>query len=383
MTDFGRQLMSRWHLDPALAHLNHGSFGACPKEVLERQSALRAHIERDPDTFFRHELFARCRTAADEIGHFINAPGDAIVFVPNTTTGIEAVLQSIAWKEGDILVCANHSYNAVRQAVARQMRERGIIVRAAEIPLQMTDDGILSAYQQAMEDGARLMIADHINSPLGCVWPVRELISLARAKGAMVLIDGAHTIGQIDLDINSLAPDWYVSNAHKWLFAPKGSAFLYSSPSVQPITHPPVVSIWFSDDYTKRFDYVGTNDPTAWLSMPDALGFTKSLGIAQTRAHRAQLMARADAMFHGLKSRPAVAPGMRAAMATWIVPKSAISVPEAANGLMFWLREKHGVQAASLDHGDDIIFRLSLQVYNGVEDIERVGAALASIGLGK
>ncbi len=383
MTDFGRHLMPRWHLDPALAHLNHGSFGACPKEVLEKQSALRAYIERDSDTFFRHEIYPRCRKAADEVGAFINAPGSAIVFVPNTTTGVEAVLQSISWKKGDILVCANHSYNAVRQAVARQMREHAIIVRAADIALPMTDDGILSAYEAAMADGARLMIVDHINSPLGCVWPVEKLIAMARAKGAMVLVDGAHGIGQIDFDISTMAPDWYVSNAHKWLFAPKGSAFLYAAPAVQAITHPPVVSIWFSEGYTSRFDYVGTNDPTAHLVMPDALAFTKSLDIAETRAHRAKLMAHADAMFGTLKSRPAVSPSMRAAMGTWLLPKDAITQPEAAHGLMFWLREKHGVQVATHDHGHEIILRLSLQAYNGTEDIDRVGAALAAIGLGK
>lgn len=383
MTDFGRHIMQRWHLDPALAHLNHGSFGACPKEVLEKQSALRAHIERDPDTFFRHEIYPRCRKAADEIGAFINATGSAIVFVPNTTTGVEAVLQSMAWNRGDTLVCANHSYNAVRQSVARQMRERGIIVRAADIPLPMTDDGILAAYETAMREGARLVIIDHINSPLGCVWPVDQLIAMARAKGAMVLVDGAHGIGQVDLDISAMAPDWYVSNAHKWLFAPKGSAFLYAAPAVQAMTHPPVVSIWFSEAYTNRFDYVGTNDPTAHLAMPEALAFTKSLGIAATRAHRAKLMAHADAMFNTLKSRPAVSSSMRAAMGTWLLPKDAITVPEASRALMFWLREKHGVQAASHDHGDEIILRLSLQAYNGPEDIDRVGAALAAIGLGK
>lgn len=383
MTDFGRHIMQRWHLDPALAHLNHGSFGACPREILEKQSALRAYIERDSDTFFRHEIYPRCRKAADEIGAFVNAPGSTIVFLPNTTTGVEAVLQSIGWKAGDILVCANHSYNAVKQSVARQMRERGITVRAADIALPMTDDAILSAYEAALAGGARLVIIDHINSPLGCVWPVDQLIAMARARGAMVLVDGAHGIGQIDLDITAMAPDWYVSNAHKWLFAPKGSAFLYASPQVQAITHPPVVSIWFSEGYTNRFDYVGTNDPTAHLMMPEALAFTKSLGIAETRAHRARLMTHADAMFHTLNSRPAVSPHRRAAMGTWLLSKDAITNPEAARALMFWLREKHGVQVASHDHGDEIILRLSLQVYNGDEDIDRVGAALRGIGLGK
>ncbi len=383
MTAFGRNILSRWHLDPALAHLNHGSFGACPKEVLEKQSALRAHIEQDPDSFYRHEIYPLSRRAADGIGGFIGAPGSSIVFVPNTTTGVESVLQSIAWKDGDTLVCANHSYKAVRQSVARHALAHTLHVRAADIPVPMSDDGILSAYAAALHEGARLVIIDHINSPLGCLFPVKELIAMARAKGALVLVDGAHGIGQVDIDLAAMAPDWYVSNAHKWLFGPKGSAFLFSAPSMQAITHPPVVSIWFNEAYTSRFDYVGTSDPTPWLCMPDALAFTKALGLAETRAHRARLMARADAMFAGLKSRPAVAPPMRAAMGTWLLPKSAISEPEAARALMFWLREKHGVQAASHDHGHEIILRLSLQAYNGPEDIDRVGAALGAIGLGK
>lgn len=291
MIALGRPLRRRFLLEPGTAFLNHGSFGATPRAVLAAAQRWRARMEANPDRFLRYVLPGALRAAAGSLARFLHAREPDLAFVENATSGVNAVLGSLEFRPGDEILSTTHTYNAVRQTIREVCRRSGAKSIEARIELPVVNEINLSEpIQEKIGKRTRLLVLDHIASPTGLIFPIERLAAAARARGARVLVDGAHAPGQLDLDIPSLGVDWYAGNCHKWLFASKGCGFLWARRNAQTGIHPPVISHGYGKGFAAEFDWTGTRDFSGWLAVPDALKFFRQLGPARARSYAHDLV---------------------------------------------------------------------------------------------
>ena len=378
---FGRSLRHLWTLAEEAAFLNHGSFGACPRAVLAAQDNIRAAMEAQPDAFFREGIIpgegvTTLRAAASDLAAFVGAGGFQLAFIENATVGIQAVLRSIPLSAGDRILITDHTYNAVRLMVEDRCAQTGAVPLVVHLPLPASADDIVERLTAAANPAVRLAIVDHITSPTALVMPLDRLIPALRRHGARVMVDGAHAVGQLDLDIPALAPDWYVSNAHKWLFAPKGSAFLYASEDAARITRPNVVSHFIAMGFPRAFDFTGTRDNSAWLAVPAAIRFHEDLDPPAARAYQGKLIRICSDLLGGIGARPVGPIDLCAAMRAFVLPQVRAATPEDAVALMRSLWDKARIQVMATAHAGQLLLRVSAQVYVDEADIARLSEGL-------
>lgn len=385
MSTFGRQLRPLWHLEPEGTFLNHGSFGACPKAVLAAQSAWRERMERQPDVFFRRTVSPRnpdndLRKAAERVGRFVGTTGERIAFVSNATEAVNTVLRAVELNPGDEILVLDCVYNAVRMASEDICRRRGARVVKVSLPIPLTANNVVERIADAAGPRTKLAIIDHISSPTATVFPVAEITRALKAKGTRVMIDGAHALGQLALDLPAIGADWYTANGHKWLFAPKGCALFYAAADVAAITVPLSVSHWHDMGFPRAFDYVGTRDVTPFLSVPAALDFVERFGAADVRAYLQELAREGDEAVGDLGVEPVAADSMFAAMRAYILPQRRAAEADDALQLMNTMWDEHRIWVASSAYQSRLLVRFSAQIYAERADYARAAEVLGRIG---
>lgn len=376
----GAAIRHEWALDPDFLTVNHGSYGATPLAVRAAQDAWRARMEAQPTRFFAQEAPRALRQAAGALAKFLNTAPDDLAFVPNATTGCNAVLRSLRFTSGDEIVVLGHVYNAVRNTVRHVAERTGARVVVAEIPFpRPTSDAILENLARALTGRTRIAVLDHITSASALVLPIARMVALCHGAGVPVLVDGAHAPGQVPLDLSALGADWYTGNCHKWLMAPKGCAFLHATPARQADLHPVTISHGYTQGFAAEFDWTGTADPSPYLAVSDALEFCERLGGNTLRTRNTALAAQATALLTTrLGTEAGAMPGMAAAMGLVRLPLRA----EATQAQAMVMREK--LFAAGTDAPVNLLagalwLRISAQAYNGIADYERLAEILSSI----
>ena len=382
---FGRALRPRFALEAGAVFLNHGSFGACPRDVLAEQDRLRAAMESQPDLFIRERVMpTRARTelraAAGALAAFVGTAPERVALVENATVGVQAVLRGLAFAPGDEILITDHTYNAVRLIVEERCRETGAQVRVVALPWPATAEAIVERFAAATTPRLRLAVLDHITSPTALALPLARIVQAVRRHGARVLVDGAHAVGHVPLDLDTLGVDWYVSNAHKWLYAPRGTAFLYAAPGVAPLTPPPVTSHFIGLGFPQSFDYVATRDYTAWLSLPAALRFHAELDAPAAARYRETLIAFTTARFGALGLEPVAGDELACAMRSFVLPQDRPATQDDVEALVKSLWDRHRIQSMAVAFAGRLLLRVSAQVYVGEEDIDALAAALARDG---
>lgn len=276
--DLEQARLDLWRLDPKMIHLNHGSYGACPTSVLEKQQALQRQMEANTLDFFERKLPDLLGEARAVLAEFVGADPENLALIPNATTGVNTVLASFAFEPGDEVLVTDHGYNACTNAARFYGAKAGARVTTVEIPFPISGKGeVLERVLAACTPHTRLVLIDHVTSPTGLVLPVEELIPELHARSIAVLVDGAHVPGMLPLDLASLGADYYTGNCHKWLCTPKGTAFLYvredHRDSVRPLTisHGMNLPLGDSNRFRLEFDWTGTYDPTGFLCIPTAI----------------------------------------------------------------------------------------------------------------
>lgn len=269
-------------LNPETVYLNHGSFGACSKPVFEVYQKWQRKLENQPCHFYLNELLDELKKARQELSKFINEAPDNVVYIPNATFGINAVARSLPLKKGNEVLATDHEYGACDRAWNYICKKRKATYIQQHIPIPLTSgDVFVEQFWQAVTPRTKIIFISHITSSTAQHFPVEEICTRARKANILTVIDGAHTIGQIPLDLHKIGADFYVSNAHKWLCTPKGVAFLYARPEVQNLIEPLIVGWgWGEDrqftsgsDFLDYFQWLGTNDLSAYLSVPAAIKF--------------------------------------------------------------------------------------------------------------
>ncbi len=374
----GAALRDEWLLEPGLAYLNHGSFGATPKRVLAVQEELRRRMERQPVAFMDVELGAQIRRAAECLATFLGAEGADLAFVGNATEAANAVAKSLEFGPGDEIVATSHAYYSIRNTLTAVCEASGARLVVAELPLPIPGpDAVVDAVARALSPRTKLLAIEHVTSGSAVVLPVARIVALARDKGVPVLVDGAHAAGMLDLEIAALGPQWYLGTCHKWLCAPKGGGFLWARRDAQAGIHPTVTSRGPADGFPVEFDWTGTRDYTPWLAVPAAIEFLKDLGLARARDYRHRLAADAGRMLAGRLGTELAAPdSMLGAMASVRLPESHEPTEAAAQALHDRLLAAHRIKIPVLPFGGALWLRLSAQVYNEMSDYERLADAL-------
>lgn len=382
-------MLEHWLLDPEAVYLNHGTVGVTPRRVLDAQQEMRSAIERHPARFMLRELMSldavpparptRMRAAAGAVAGFLGANGDDIVFVDNASAGVNAVLRSLRLQAGDEILVLDQAYGAVARTAAFVARERGARVVTVPLPFPVNDESVcMAAVEAAITPRTRIAILDHITSETALVLPLARMAALCRGAGVPVLADGAHAPGAIDVDIPALGVDWYVANLHKWAFAPRGCGVLWARPERREGLHPAVISWGLDVGWHQEFDWTGTRDPTPFLCAPAGIEFmTGFLGVQAMREYNHGLAWRAAQRLCARWGLPWVTPeAMIGCMATVPLPaRLGTSAADAAR-LKDWLLFERQIEVPIVARGEQLWVRVSAQVYNEDEDIERLATAV-------
>jgi isopenicillin-N epimerase len=397
---FGRAMLAHFPLEPGGVYLNHGTVGVTPLAVMRARVQILDEIERHPARTMIRELMrlgtlmranelaaappARLRAAASRVAAFLGVAGDGLVFVDNASSGVNAVLRSIALEADDEVLIPDLAYGGVVRAATFIAHERGAVVRRVPMPFPARDAGeYVRAIEAALGPRTRLAILDHVASETALVLPLAEMAAACRARGIAVLVDGAHAPGAIDVDIDRLGVDWYAANLHKWAFAPRGCGVLWAAPERRRGLHPAVIS-WgvTNDDWLQEFDWTGTRDPSPWLAAPAGLDFMCDvLGLAAMREHNHRLAWESARHLAERWGRPwTTSEAMVGCMVTVPLPErfgpaDAVTAQRLRDALLF----EHGIEIPVIAVAGALWLRLSVQVYNDDGDIERLADAIDAL----
>jgi isopenicillin-N epimerase len=370
-----------WRLDPTYTFLNHGSFGSVPAPIDRAQAEHRARIEARPIELLGRRCAELLAPARATVARFLGADEEGIGFVTNATEAVNAVLRSIDWRPGDVLVTTDHVYNAVHQTMRYVARARGAEVRVVPLPLPIRDGGeVVAAIDAALDPRVRLVILDHVTSPTAVVFPAAAVTRLCRERGIECLVDGAHVAGMLPLDIGGLGATYYAGNLHKWTCAPKGSAFLWVAPERRAATHPAVVSHFLDGGLRVEFDWQGTRDISAWLVTKEAIELgERTVGWEAIRRHNHELATWAQAMLCerlGLAAHTPLDGSMLGSMATVPLPESMRTRFATVEALQADLYGRERIEVPIVDWGGRWHCRVSCQGHNRPEQYERLATAL-------
>jgi isopenicillin-N epimerase len=376
----GAAVRHEWMLDPDFVTINHGSFGATPRVVLAVQEEWQRRMEVQPTRFMHAVLPSALRAAAGRLAAFMCAEGKDLAFLENATVGCNAVLRSRRLQSGDEVVMLTHGYGAVRNTVRYVTELVGARTIQAAVPFPNPDaDGVIAALEAAITPRTRLAVLDHITSPSALVLPLDRMVAACHAHDVPVLVDGAHGPGQVGLDLPAIGADWYVGNCHKWLCAPKGSAFIWARPDRQDGLHPVTISHGYEKGFLEEFDWTGTRDFSAFLSVPAAIDFHTRLGGEALRARNAALAAEATALIaRRLNTESGATAPLAGAMGVVRLPIASEATAEHAKTLRArLLDEKTDAPLHAMAGG--IWLRLSAHAYNELADYERLAEIAARV----
>ena len=385
--------MSIWRLDPTVSHLNHGSFGAAPAPALEAQQRWRDLLESNPTRFMLEHYQPALDRARERLARFVGADPAGLAFVRNATMGVNAVLRSLeaALRPGDEIVVTDHGYNACRNAVTVAAARTGARVVTASFPFpvggpQEVTDGVLAA----VTDRTKLVLIDSVTSPTALVLPVKELAAALEPE-VEVLVDAAHAPGMIDFDVSALGASYITANCHKWMCAPKGSAFLYVREDRRRSVYPAVISHGYNGAWPAagghlhtQFDWAGTDDPTAWLAVPDALeavgGLHPDGWAGVQRANRELCLAGRGVLLDALGAAPPAPDEMIGSIASVPLPAGPGCGGTIFDPLMGALRAEWSIEAMvySWPAPPERLLRISAHRYNRLEEYERLAEAVAA-----
>jgi isopenicillin-N epimerase len=361
---------------------NHGSFGAVPRRVGERQEELRREAERDPDLFFT-TLPDRVAKARTEVVEFLGGDPDGTAFVSNVTEGVAVALHSIPLSPGDQILICDHAYGAVDIAVRHAARRTGAEVVTVTLPGQADGDwspgDAARAFLEAVTDRTKVAVFDHITSPTARLLPVQHMCERFAAAGVVTVVDGAHAPGMLDLDLNSIGADFYTGNLHKWLFTPHSAGVLSVSPAWRDRVTPLVPSYYLAEGFPLSLEIQGTRDHTAWLTAPHGTRLLTGLGAHQIRTRNARLAARAQEI---LSEVPGLTPWRADAelsMRVLRLPDGVGTTYEDSVTLSTEIFHRLGCRVAIRPWPRAGLLRLSAQVYNREKDYTRLATDLPAI----
>lgn len=377
-------LRSLFLLRPDVAYLNHGSFGATPRPVFEEYQRFQAELEAEPMEFIARRGPALMHEARSVAAAYLGCDPLDMVFVTNATIGVNIVARSLVLGPGDEVLGTDQEYGACDRTLTFLSRKAGFTYRLASLPVPpTTPEELAESFMAQVTPATRAILISHIAAPTALTFPVREICALARERGIITLVDGAHVPGQLPLNLTDVGADFYTGNLHKWLCAPKGAAFLYARREMQPLLEPLVVS-WGYDAVVpgpSRFvdhqEMWGTRDLAPFLAVPAAIRFQQEhdWDAVREECHRLLLSFRPE-IADALGGQPVAAEGEG-----WFRQMSAFRIPAGVDGFELGRRlfDEHLVEIPVFQWMETQLLRISIQGYNTRQDVERLLSGLRAI----
>lgn len=387
----------QWFLNMDVTHLNHGSFGACPKDILKTQQELRIRMESELVDFLIRDLESLLDENRLALADFVGTTPEKLVFCQNATAGVNAIVRSLKFNQGGNFVIHSHAYNACANALEFVADRENIEVRVFDPPFAFlhTEDQVADL-EQSLDSGTQLVMLDHITSPTAQIFPLEEMIRLIRSRApeAVILIDGAHAPGQILLNLDALDIDFYTGNLHKWLFTPKTSAFLYASKRNKDLRiHPTIISHGANSKRTDRpashleFDWQGTSDPTPHLCIKSAIEWVKEKipgGWQELRDYNHQLVLYGRGLVSEVLESGDVFPESSiGSMVAFELPPPMSGLGQSSSSpplplVSEWLRKRHRIEASihGIRNTNREFLRITAQAYNTPDDYLKLESAL-------
>lgn len=376
-------MKSQFLLDPKIAYLNHGSFGACPKPIFDDYQKWQRELESEPVQFITKNAFGYLKESKLMMANYIGCRAEDFFFTPNPTTAINVIMRSLMLEPGDEILATDHEYGAMDRTWNFYTKNAGAKYVRANITLPIASkEQILEQFWSNYSDKTKVIFLNQISSATALIFPVKEICDKARSLGLITIVDGAHVPGHIDLNISQLDPDFYTGTAHKWLLTPKGSSFLYVKKQHQPMLDPLVVSWGYESDnpsesqFLDYHEHQGTRDISAYLTLPAAFRFLEANDWKTESSRCKQMILDNYQRFCDLLDTQPICPITSEFLGQMCSIPIRTDHPAALKELLF---EKYKIEIPIMKIGPHTFIRISLNAYNSSDDLERLYAALSEI----
>ncbi len=366
-------------LDPEITFLNHGSFGACPRPVFDMYQEWQRRLERHPVKFLIRDLPTHLYRSRAALGAFVHADVDDLVLVTNATEAVNIVARALPFAAGDEVLTTDHEYGACDHTWEMLSGKRGFSYIKQNIPLPLSSpEEIVEQLWAGVTARTKLIFISHISSTTAVRFPVEQICARARAEGILTLVDGAHALGQLPLDMEAIGADFYTSNAHKWLMAPKGVAFLYARRDKQPLIEPLIVSWGYrlgnpfaetNSQYVNYLEWTGTRDPAAMLTIPAAIDFFQTYEWPKRRQESKELLSYWLQEMEALTGLPSIYPSsyFYQQMGVARLPRM-----DDLAGFKAKLYDSYQIEIPQTEWHDLQFLRISIQAYNTKVDVDKL-----------
>jgi isopenicillin-N epimerase len=312
-------LIKKWSLDQNITFLNHGSFGATPTSVIDFQRGIQDKLHADPVKFFARDSEALWWKNKSLLASFLHCKSENMTLVHNTTTGINTIFNNLNLPIDSEVLITNHIYSSCAKQVAFFAKKNQWKVNTAMITLPILDENeVVEALVKSITPNTKVLLIDHITSASGLIFPIEKIIPIFKEKGIIVIVDGAHAPGMLDLHLDELGADFYVGNIHKWCYVPNGSAIMYVAPKFQADFHPMVLSHYYdkplengAERWAAQFFWRGTEDSSAMFCFEEGERFVHTIfpkGWEEMRTHNRNLLLEARKMLMERHPIQAIAP---------------------------------------------------------------------------
>ncbi|CAG8601030.1 22665_t:CDS:2 [Dentiscutata erythropus] len=384
--EFGRSWRSKFLFENDFIPLNQGSFGAYPKVIREALNSYKEKFESNPDLWIRKNLGIELAKAREAIAEFVNADANDVVFVLNSTTGMNAVLKSLMFESGDKVRVHSAVKNSLQFVRDRSYGKLELLKIDVNYPISDEEliskiIGVIQEEHQKPNSRIKLAFVDAIASVPGAILPLKQILAILRQHNILSVVDGAQSVGQIPLDLKDLDPDYFVSSCHKWLYCAYSAAILYVPERNKKNLHPPVTSVYYDEEFTLEFSWVGAQDYSPYLTVLPALEFRRKIGGEDkilTYCHDLAVKGGkliASILGTEILGPEYIIPNMVNVRLPVDVSNEKISV-EVLNNLLF---DKYHCYVLPYKHNGHWYIRASAQIFTDLSDFENVGKALREI----
>lgn len=374
--------MKDWFLlDPDIAFLNHGSYGACSKPVFKEYQDWQQKLENQPVQFMTNQVYSALEKSREAMSQFVGCDEDELVFFQNPTTAVTNVIYNLDLKPGDEVLMSNHEYGALVRAWKMWGKKTGVNIIQQDILTPVTtEENFIEDFWKGVTPQTKVIFLSHITSSTALIFPIEKIIKLAKEQNILTIIDGAHVPAQIPLNIHELGCDFYTGACHKWLCAPKGSSFLFVKKEHQDWVKPLVVS-WGKDgddpnpsEFIQNFQWQGTRDMSAFLTIPTAINFyNKEIRPYQESCKK--IIQDTYSEFLSVLNTEPISAGKE-----WLAQLVAHPLPKnIPSNLKKRLWEEYQIEIPVFEWNGQAYVRVSIQVYNTQKDVDLLMSALRSL----
>lgn len=376
-------MKSNFLLDPEITFLNHGSFGACPKPIVENLQYWQLELEKNPVHFIQKKAPEYLKIAKDALAGYIGCASEDFFFTPNPTVAINTIMRSLVLQPEDEILTTNHEYGAMDRTWSFYCKKSGAkyVRQPISLPI-VSKEQLLEDFWKGYSPKTKIVFINQISSATALIFPVKEICQKAKALGLITIIDGAHVPGHIDLNIEELDPDFYTGTLHKWMLAPKGSSFLYVKKSFQNQIDPLVVSWGYeselpsSNQFLDYHEYQGTRDIAAFLTTPTVIQFLKDNHWKSVAEQSKKTIVEHYQSFCAIVGSKPICPISSEFLGQMCSIPITTDNPTALKELLF---QKYRIEipVMKLNHGTYI--RISFNGYNSEHDLQVLRNALVDI----